>query len=569
MSSPPRKEYARAGKKRVHTEGSPGDDDGDISMLDVAANTDSVENMTSALKTTEPIGSRLASINVVNAIPSSTVTPQGPASLSAKISEMRTLIQRLSEDNRRLREHNETRIHDFVSRTGRVVLEPDEEWHDHLKMRLIGDLLAAEHESLLKRVATTKNGLNPFLFNTLVQDTNTLSNRLRALTVADALLQFDYIRFSTVPLFDGSLAPQGRSPILMGAEGPLSHIVTLGDIIHGYKAHSSRLQSQPKTTTPASKSKQALVGKESTAGPSRSKQPKTTTPASTSAITTLQFSPDGSYLASGGENGVLSVFSTARWKLVESFRSGDVHTVEFQDHVVRKCNRVWTDINEAPIHCLEHHPKRDLLAVGCGTNVILATHKERRGSSTSWIDTTVLPDPPVFLRLRGSLSKPLPRCRAHSSSGQSQQIIVPRGCQIFSGASSISADQMTLAVTNLLDGVDFYPVMRGHTPSANIQPSGSAKVEILDNVTTSIVCDSRGYFAFGGSNGSLHTAARSPAAVVQTLELESMHVSVLRGGDDGACMEKKSIGQDTNDGHAMSGPLDRYGANGYLASDIH
>jgi hypothetical protein len=91
----------------------------------------------------------------------------------------------------------------------------------------------------------------------------------------------------------------------------------------------------------------------------------------------------------------------------------------------------------------------------------------------------------------------------------------------FSGRSTISTDQTILGVTNLLDGVDFYPVMGGITPSADIKSSGSAKVEISDNVVTSIVHDCHGLFAFGGSNGRLHIATPSPATVVQTLQLGS------------------------------------------------
>ena len=85
----------------------------------------------------------------------------------------------------------------------------------------------------------------------------------------------------------------------------------------------------------------------------------------------------------------------------------------------------------------------------------------------------------------------------------------------------VSNDQTILRVTNLLDGVDFYPVMGDMTPSADIKPSGSAKVEISDNVMTSIVHDRHGFFAFGGSNGAVHIATPSPAAVVQTLQLGS------------------------------------------------
>jgi hypothetical protein len=70
---------------------------------------------------------------------------------------------------------------------------------------------------------------------------------------------------------------------------------------------------------------------------------------------------------------------------------------------------VWTDTSEGPIHCLAHHPKEDFLAVGCGSDVILASYKNHRGDPASWTDTTKLPRPSKFLRLRGPLPKPLPR----------------------------------------------------------------------------------------------------------------------------------------------------------------
>ena len=75
------------------------------------------------------------------------------------------------------------------------------------------------------------------------------------------------------------------------------------------------------------------------------------------SIIVLQFSPDGKFLASGSGDGVLMVFSTSTWKPIKryvdassltamiwhptfpktlmcGYRSGDVHTVNFESHLL-------------------------------------------------------------------------------------------------------------------------------------------------------------------------------------------------------------------------------------------
>jgi WD40 repeat protein len=75
------------------------------------------------------------------------------------------------------------------------------------------------------------------------------------------------------------------------------------------------------------------------------------------SIVSLQFSPDGKYLASGSGDGTLMVFSTSTWKPIKRFidvspltaiiwhptfpktfvcgyRSGDIHTVNFESHLL-------------------------------------------------------------------------------------------------------------------------------------------------------------------------------------------------------------------------------------------
>ena len=84
-------------------------------------------------------------------------------------------------------------------------------------------------------------------------------------------------------------------------------------------------------------------------------------------ISALQFSPDGKFLASGSEDGVLMIFSTSTWKPVKrlvdasalttltwhptfpktlmcGYRSGDVHTVNFESHLLVGIHAVFARI---------------------------------------------------------------------------------------------------------------------------------------------------------------------------------------------------------------------------------
>ncbi|KAF9642842.1 hypothetical protein BDM02DRAFT_3132826 [Thelephora ganbajun] len=116
------------------------------------------------------------------------------------------------------------------------------------------------------------------------------------------------------------------------------------------------------------------------------------------SVLALEFSPDGKALASGCEDGSVTVFSTSDWKPLHTFadaspstslawhpqiegllfcgfKSGDVHTI--QTNSLWANVRIWTDATCEPVHCLSHDPGLDILAVGSGKDVILAKYSIR------------------------------------------------------------------------------------------------------------------------------------------------------------------------------------------------
>lgn len=101
------------------------------------------------------------------------------------------------------------------------------------------------------------------------------------------------------------------------------------------------------------------------------------------SIVVLQFSPDGKFLASGSGDGILMVFSTSTWKPIKRFidvspltaviwhptfpktllcgyRSGDVHTVNFESHLLVSTHVMATSI------CDAHRIPRSTIAIKSG-----------------------------------------------------------------------------------------------------------------------------------------------------------------------------------------------------------
>ena len=69
---------------------------------------------------------------------------------------------------------------------------------------------------------------------------------------------------------------------------------------------------------------------------------------------------------------------------------------------------MWTKGTYDQIQCIEHHSRKNLLAVGCGNGVFLVNYEI---SKSSWIVTskTSLPPPPRLPGSSGFLPEPVAR----------------------------------------------------------------------------------------------------------------------------------------------------------------
>ena len=70
---------------------------------------------------------------------------------------------------------------------------------------------------------------------------------------------------------------------------------------------------------------------------------------------------------------------------------------------------MWTDPTKDQIHCLAHHDSQNILAVGCGSDVLLVTYELHGGNGVSWTSTKPLPSPPQLPGYNGFLPKPIAR----------------------------------------------------------------------------------------------------------------------------------------------------------------
>jgi WD40 repeat protein len=138
----------------------------------------------------------------------------------------------------------------------------------------------------------------------------------------------------------------------------------------------------------------------------------------TDTITALQFSPCGSYLASGSDDGVVFIFSTESWNPVKrfidvspvtsllwhpsfpktiicGFNSGDIHTACFEgsDMVRLLCwlwrsllitvlqvesgslRKVWSDPMNGAVHCMAFNQEGTMMGIGHGAELSIVRAK--------------------------------------------------------------------------------------------------------------------------------------------------------------------------------------------------
>lgn len=334
--------------------------------------------------------------------------------------------------------------------------------------------------------------------------------------------------------------------------------------------------------------------------------PETTIVGLDGSISALEFSPDGKVLASGCEDGSVTLFSTFNWKPLHTFvdvspltslvwhprvegllfcgfKSGNIHTLQINRVRLKESPptshrypktflqagvRIWTDANRNPIHCLSHDPRLNILAVGSGKGVVLANYDTHGEQTASWSKIRRLPPPPGFPQLCATeLPEPTPQS-IHFTQGQDSIIVsylhhgvtlvstghfscafrmtlfqvlgskfsvsyladhatvvpnvrlispsnlYPISSFSLSGRSCLLADQKVIATTNLFDGVDYYDL-------ENQSLVNSLRMTIADNIIAPVVSGNAGSFIVGGSSGAVHVLQAFPAAIVQTLELES------------------------------------------------
>ncbi|KAF9786242.1 WD40-repeat-containing domain protein, partial [Thelephora terrestris] len=270
-------------------------------------------------------------------------------------------------------------------------------------------------------------------------------------------------------------------------------------------------------------------------------------------ISALEFSPDGKVLASGCEDGSVTIFSTLDWKPLQTFidaspstslvwhpqvegllfcgfRSGDVHTL--QTNRPQRDLKIWTDKSPGPVHCLTHDSGQNVLALGSGKDVVLTNYSTRDEDSLSWYNTRRLPPPPSFIHLHTSKHPDQAAQSVHFLQEPNSVVvsylhhgitcwdrnslslvwqITPRSCQI--GRSCLSTNNGTIAVTNLFDGVDWYSIKSQRLVD-------SFRMLIEDNIVAPIIFDGTGSWISGGSCGAVRVICPFPAIGIETLELE-------------------------------------------------
>lgn len=180
------------------------------------------------------------------------------------------------------------------------------------------------------------------------------------------------------------------------------------------------------------------------------------------SVTTIEFSPDGRFMASGSEDGLLLIYSTIDWKPIRrfvdaspltslawdllsgrhlfcGFKSGDVHTIQFDPSKATSVTHyrwwgrlrgfsqiatdVWTDSTQGPIQFLTHHPNERELILGTGNDVLLLEYHALGGFKTASRRKRRLPSPLPFPNFQGELPEPI---------GRSAQFLPEKGVVVVS-----------------------------------------------------------------------------------------------------------------------------------------
>ncbi|KAF9790774.1 WD40-repeat-containing domain protein [Thelephora terrestris] len=236
------------------------------------------------------------------------------------------------------------------------------------------------------------------------------------------------------------------------------------------------------------------------------------------SINALQFSSSGRYLATGGQDGQLLIFSTKTWKMVKKFVdssplnslvwhptfpktvicgfvNGDLITICFDSSQDSSDEKTWIDNMSDPIECVALDPLGTTIAIGHGEKVSVI----EQTTISVWRNIRVLPDPPSFDNLKEKLAAPTARSLhflqekdsllvAYFEHGivcwdiRSMMIkwkIVPRTRYI--GRSSVSPDEQFVVVSNLFDGFDWYSLSDRtirHTVPIHINPQMNLPVPV-------------------------------------------------------------------------------------------
>ncbi|KAF9642260.1 WD40 repeat-like protein [Thelephora ganbajun] len=285
-------------------------------------------------------------------------------------------------------------------------------------------------------------------------------------------------------------------------------------------------------------------------------------------ITTLQFSPDCKFLASGSNHGVLLVFSTSSWRplkrlidvspittivwhdterylLLCGCESGDLHFLNFTKSSVRllplrshsSCDQqqeISTDSTsrfDGPIRSLSFSPATPTLAVGYGEEVsITGMTFNPYGLDKS---ERLLPNPPPKLQSPAGGPPQLVAMSLHFLRKGNQLVvtylnydivcwdlsamsvvgrIAPPPCSI--GRSAISRDCNTMVTSNLVDGVDWYSL-------SSLKLISSSKVPISKGSSVSslafIDSNSDNAIVVGGLSGQAYILDRKTFNVRQEL----------------------------------------------------